>query len=844
MKTKKRVTTGRLIALLLPILLAAMMLAGTVQAALLDVGPVVPEVIGSTEPNLGHGFPLWYRDTNRVPLQLCTDRASGMCLTAEPFPAQTQSFPDNMGDELFWWVGDASIDIPQQGALTRPGQAILVQAIEAAFSTGGVVSGAQVSFARIRIRIDTPYAGDYTVTTPFKQFVFNVPADAIDGGINFTEDIGIAEGGVFTGALAGSVGPFLYCASGPTVVNGKTFVGDPNVPCAVLGSTFPTPQNPTNFFRVQGPNAFDIQTSQFSVSGMLYTDPIPTPLAVDKVAYSRSATGVVVNGFATTQALSNQVNQALPFPANFALTSAPSVLELTGTGLPTVAMESNNPGDGKFFGSTPRLIDPALPTTVTVTNTADTPPTAKTVPLVDDVAIRSAMYNAATKTLVVSAASYDAVANPALSLFIPGMDVPLGALVNGTLTVTFPVTDNTVNPVKTYEIPPAQVSVVSALGGSDTRAVTGIAPITALPTGTMVMNGGAAFAKSSVITLTLSATSPNGPVTQMQFSRDGGVNYFPAEPFVGTRSVTMTAGDGVKTLFVKFIDASGGVSLPVSASITVDTVPPSGTVTINGGALLTASSLVQLALAASDDNSLVSMQLSHDGVNYFTPVAYAASANLRLFPGDGERSVSVKFIDAAGNVSAPVADSIIVNTVPPTGDSLVINGGAALTRSMAAVLTLSASASGGATVTHMQFSKDGGSYFAFEPYATTRNVSLTAGDGVKTICARFRDDLGRVSAPLCDTIIMDNTGPVGTISFAEGASTTAVVGTLVLSATDDNGVTNMQFSRNGGASYFPLEPYATTRTVSLSLGDNTLTVRYRDAAGNLSAPVSATITRN
>jgi hypothetical protein len=322
------------------------------------------------------------------------------------------------------------------------------------------------------------------------------------------------------------------------------------------------------------------------------------------------------------------------------------------------------------------------------------------------------------------------------------------------------------------------------------------------------------------------------------------VSYFAPEPFVGTRNVTMTAGDGVKTLFVKFIDASGSVSLPVSASITVDTVPPSGTVTINAGALLTANSLVQLALSASDDNSLVSMQLSHDGVNYFTPVAYAASASLRLFPGDGERSVSVKFLDAAGNVSAPVTDSIIVSTVPPTGDSLAINGGAALTRTLSAVLTLSASASGGATVTQMQFNKDGGVFFAFEPYATTRNLTLTAGDGLKTICARFKDSLGNVSAPICDTITVDSTGPVGTISFVEGASTTAAVGNLVLSATDANVVTNMQFSRNGGASYFGLEPYATTRTVSLSPGVNTLTVRYRDAAGNLSAPVSASITRN
>ena len=453
---------------LLPLLMVAVLLTGSARAGLLDVGPVVPEVNPSTEPTLGHGFPLWYRDNNRVPLQLCLDRINGMCLTAEPNPLAPLSFPGNIGDELFWWVGDASIDIPGQGALTRAGSAILVQAIEAAYSTGSPVSGAQVSFARIRIRVDTPYAGRYTVTTPFKEFVFDVTDT--DAGINFSEDIGIAEGGVFSGALNGSVGPFLYCTTAPIVRAEGSYVGDPNVPCQVLGSTFPSADNPSNFFRVAGPSGFDIQTNLFAVSGKLYLEPLPTPLTVDHVSYTRESIGAQVSGFATTQALSNQTAPGVGFLSRFALTGAPSTLQITGSGLPAVNMSTNSPADGKFFGSSGIFADPGIvPANVSVTNTADTPQTVKTVPLVDEVVVDAALYNPANSTLVVSASSYDRIAAPLLSLYLPGITDPVGTLVNGQLSVTFPITDSAAVPPKTYNIPPESVRVASAIGGAGVK---------------------------------------------------------------------------------------------------------------------------------------------------------------------------------------------------------------------------------------------------------------------------------------------------------------------------------------------------------------------------------------
>uniref|UniRef100_A0A831XM16 Transcription factor n=1 Tax=Geobacter metallireducens TaxID=28232 RepID=A0A831XM16_GEOME len=725
------------------------------MTALLDMGPVITQELDSTPPK--HGFPLWYRDTNRVPLELCLSKAASangpMCLTAEPNPGAPFSFPDNLGDEVFWWVADASFDIPQQGALDRAGRAILVQAIEGAFSTGDVAPGAQVSFARIRIRIDTPYAGEYVVTTPFKQFTFTVAADALEDGINFTEDLGIAEGGIFSGALGGSIGPFLYCTNAPIVVGTEKFIGDPNVTCAVQGSTFPSAQNPSNFFRVQGPNGFDMQTDQFTVMGKIHEGVIPTPLTVDKASYIRNTAGVQVNVFATTQALSNQTNQGAAFPANFALTGAPSALQVTGTGIPTKEMATNSPADGKFFSASGIFAAPEiLPATVTVTNTADTPVTSKEVPLVDEVTVSQATYRPLSKTLTIAAASSDAVANPALQAFIPGMTDPVGTFTNGNLAISFPVLDNSVIPAKTYGIPPASITVKSAAGGETTVPVT-VAEVTDLPpTGSVVINGGAATTGSATVTLTLSASDDSGSVAQMSFSKDG-VYFFPYETYATTRQVSLVNGPGANTIYVRFRDAAGNVSPIYSDNIILDTTPPAGTVVINGGATYATSITAALALSATDDNGTVTgMRFSKDGVYFFPFETYATSRQVTLDGGDGVKTIYARYQDAAGNISPIVSDTIILDTVAPTG-TIVINGGATTTNTTAATLTLSAADANG--VTHMQFSKDNITWTPFEPYATTRNVTLLPGEGFKTMYVRYRDTAGNVSVPYGAVIILD-----------------------------------------------------------------------------------------
>jgi hypothetical protein len=97
-----------------------------------------------------------------------------------------------------------------------------------------------------------------------------------------------------------------------------------------------------------------------------------------------------------------------------------------------------------------------------------------------------------------------------------------------------------------------------------------------------------------------------------------------------------------------------------------DTIPPTGTVTINGGATATNSVNVTLTLSATDSSGVADMQFSNDNVTYAAPIAYATSAPWTLTSGDGSKTVWAKFKDTAGNESTPVSDAITLDTTSPT----------------------------------------------------------------------------------------------------------------------------------------------------------------------------------
>jgi hypothetical protein len=178
-----------------------------------------------------------------------------------------------------------------------------------------------------------------------------------------------------------------------------------------------------------------------------------------------------------------------------------------------------------------------------------------------------------------------------------------------------------------------------------------------------------------------------------------------------------------------------------------------------------------------------------------------------------------------------------------------LNGGAATTRSSSATLTLSATnPTSGDPVLDMRFSTDGGAtWSAAVPFATTAQISLPAGDGVKTVLAQFRNGAGAWSSPASDTITLDTAAPTvrvtPTPAFVAGTDIAAGLVPVQISwaATDaTSGVCSYQLQESvGGGAFTNVSlPAATTTKVRRQEIPGT-SYRYRvqatDCAGNASA---------
>lgn len=417
-------------------------------AAVMAMGFALPasavlDAVGPINPN--NGFPIWYRDTTPLSLELCLDN-SGFCVLplGQTFPI---TFPGNFPDESFYWNATADTN------MATGGRATLVLGLEATFNGGIPLAGDQIVFSRVRIRIDTPIAGTYTVVYPFGTEVFpNTPAGT--RGINFTRDIGIGAPGDFTGALKGDIGPFLLWDPAVPPAAPTGYIGDGVTLHTVVGS--PTGNN---VFRVFGPPGSNLggqgndtfETNLFTASGKISTF---FGVAADRMTYSLNATDRGrLDAFAT---------------------SVPGqLIQVSGIGRRVINMIEDPAGSGEYFARIPVGVTvPFNP--VTISNQTDNPPTVVTgVPVVDKINILIGRYlitDAATGagTLTVRASSSDQGTAP------PTLSVLAGGNVVGILA---PVAGQSYSEVSVPMIfPPARITVSSTAGGSITEMLDILGP--------------------------------------------------------------------------------------------------------------------------------------------------------------------------------------------------------------------------------------------------------------------------------------------------------------------------------------------------------------------------------
>lgn len=280
---------------------------------------------------------------------------------------------------------------------------------------------------------------------------------------------------------------------------------------------------------------------------------------------------------------------------------------------------------------------------------------------------------------------------------------------------------------------------------------------------------------------------------------------------------------GTKNLYLYVTDdknASQGWVNKGTCAIIVDTVAPTGAISVNSDNTYTNSSSVTLILSAQDNpggSGLSQMQFSNDGTSWSAPESYVTTKPWILTSGDGAETAYVKYSDNAGNWSTPYSDTIILDTTPPdiiitnpSDNSIVNNPNIAV-----------------------QYTVDG----------TPKTKDTTLQEGPNTITIEETDLAGN-SASVNVHISLDSVPPTGAVltnNDAQYITTASVI--LSLSAADTaTGVTQMQFSNNNIAWSAP-ENYAESKPWTLTAGDGTKTVyvKFKDGAGNWSGAYSDTI---
>lgn len=165
----------------------------------------------------------------------------------------------------------------------------------------------------------------------------------------------------------------------------------------------------------------------------------------------------------------------------------------------------------------------------------------------------------------------------------------------------------------------------------------------------------------------------------------GSVTYDPATGVIASTGSLFK--EGKNSMELRVADAVGNAQTPVLWSVTVDTIAPSGTLTVNGGATMTTSIYVTLGMAASDATSGVSQVLiSNAADSGYVEEPFVSLRELwKLLSVRGIQRVYVKFKDTAGNISVPLSDDIELVLLAP--ETVITSGPAGILPDRTATFT-------------------------------------------------------------------------------------------------------------------------------------------------------------
>ncbi|MER2267327.1 Ig-like domain-containing protein [Methylobacterium oxalidis] len=283
--------------------------------------------------------------------------------------------------------------------------------------------------------------------------------------------------------------------------------------------------------------------------------------------------------------------------------------------------------------------------------------------------------------------------------------------------------------------------------------------------------------------------------------------------------------DGEHTVRVRHTDAAGNVSEAGTLTFTLDRTAPAAP-----------------GLALAHDTGMAGDRATADATLLLTPAETGGSYAYSVDGGDyagsydpaalgnGERTVSVRHTDAAGNVSEAASLTFTLDRAAPAAPTLAL---ARDTGTAGDGLTQDAGLTVGGTETGatLSYKVDGKAVDAYDP--------ASLADGRHTVSVTQTDATGNVSAAASLSFTLDRAAPSApTITLA-----------------NDTGLAGDRLTRDASLAIDPAEPGGTvTYSVdgggysgiyapgSLADGQHSIAVKHTDAAGNTSEANHLTIT--
>jgi len=183
------------------------------------------------------------------------------------------------------------------------------------------------------------------------------------------------------------------------------------------------------------------------------------------------------------------------------------------------------------------------------------------------------------------------------------------------------------------------------------------------PTVSISIDDDAEFTASGLVDLTILADDVGSGLDAMRL-RGGTTQWSDWMPVADRQTWVLTGEQGPNVVEIEVRDLADNIT-GSSDGIYLDNRPPEGQLVINDSSEMTQTAEVTLTIEGHDEGSgLAQMSFSNDGLEWSPWEPFATSREWILSYRPGIRTVSVRFMDAAGSIGPAALDTILLDSLP------------------------------------------------------------------------------------------------------------------------------------------------------------------------------------